>query len=64
MHVDDHSIALVPVNRRRHDHQGVLGHKVPYASLRLSVVLGVRLEVELEGIGAGNEEDEAADVLQ
>ena len=64
VHVDDHPVALVPINRRRHDHQGILGHEVPYASLRLPVVLGVRLQVEFEGLGAGDEEDETADVLQ
>lgn len=38
MHVHAHAIALAPTDNRRHHHQRVLGHKVPYASLLLAVV--------------------------
>lgn len=57
MHVDPHAITPAAADDRRHNHQSVLGDKVPYASFLFGVVrLGCGLEVELERIGAGDEE--------
>lgn len=65
MHAHAHPISLAPTDDGRYHHQSILGHKVPYASLVPSVVcLGGGVEIELEGLGAGDEEGDAANVLQ
>lgn len=65
MHVHTHTISSAPADGRRHHHQGILSHKVPYTSLPPSVVgLGGGLEVELESLRTGDEEDDTADVPQ
>lgn len=61
--VDHHAIALVPIHRRRHHDQRIPSHKVPNASL-LFRALGLRNQIELEGVRDTDEQQEAADVLQ
>ena len=49
MHVDLLSITFLPVNNRRDQHQSVLGHEIPYASLPPCVCCQVKFECPGEG---------------
>lgn len=65
VNVDHHAIALGASDRSTDDDEKVLGHKVPDAALLLLVLpTSVGLDIELEGIGGGDEQQDAADVLQ
>ena len=44
MHIDLLSIAFLPINNRRYEHQCVLGHEVPYASISSCVCCEIKLE--------------------
>lgn len=48
MHIDHLPVSLLPINYRRHQHQCILGDKIPYASLILVVVASVCFQVEFE----------------
>lgn len=63
LHVHLHAVVLVAAHNGRHDNQGVLGDEVPDAAL-LAVVLAGRLHVELEGLYRGDEQHNAAQVVQ
>lgn len=62
MNVDQHAVALVAVNRRRHNHQRVAAHKVSDASLLLEALAArVGEQVELESVGGADEQQKAAE---
>lgn len=62
MNVDQHAVSLVAVHRRRHHHQSVAAHKVADASLLLGVLAaGVGEQVELEGVGGADKQQQAAE---
>ena len=57
VHVHDLAIALGPPNRRCDDDQSVTSDEIPYASLfALGFTPWMRLEIELEGVGKGQEQ--------
>ena len=65
MNVDGHAIALGAPNSSTDNNQHVLGHKIPHTAFLLLVLLaGVGLDVESQGIGGGDEQQQAADALQ
>lgn len=63
MHVHLLPIPSISVEYCGHDYQLVFRNKVPYASLELvGIVLCNRVEIELEGRGEGqNDEQQAAE---
>lgn len=65
VNVDHHAITLGTPDHGGDDHQGLLAHKVPDASLLLDALAArVRGQVELEGGRDADEEKQAAEVLQ
>lgn len=61
MHVDSHSIVPVAVNSGGDHDQSILADEIPYASLRVPAVRRERLEVELEGLCAGSQQQQTAE---
>lgn len=62
MNVDQHAVSLETVHRRRHNDQRVAAHKVADASLLLeALAAGVGEQVELEGVGGADEQQQAAE---
>lgn len=60
MHVDHLSVSFVSTDRRRHDNQRILVHKVSYASfiLRAVAMLCDQIELESEGKREQNGKDQ------
>lgn len=62
MNVDQHAISPVAVHCRCHNHQRVAADKVANAALLLEgLAAGVGHEVELEGVGGADEQQQAAE---
>ncbi len=55
VHVDHLPIALLPAYDGGHQYKSIFRDKIPYASLISVGVAGVRLEVEFQGGGKGEE---------
>ena len=65
VNVDLHAIALRAAHRGRDHDQRVPRDEVPDATfLLLCLLAGVRPDVELEGIGGSDEQQQAAEALQ
>jgi hypothetical protein len=59
MHVHPLSIASVPIQYRRDDHELLLRDEIPYAPLVLGGFMLLNgVQVELEGGGEGEDEEE------
>lgn len=64
MNVNLHSIALVPTNRRRNHHQRVPGDKVTDAPLALGIMPLHSYDVEVQRLGAGEQQRQPAQHAQ
>lgn len=64
INVDLHAVALGPVQRGRGDHQGVFGDEVADAANAPWVVEGIRLKIELERLGACEQQRQRAEDAQ
>lgn len=58
MYINHLPIPSLPTNNRRHNNKRVLGHEIPNTSFVLGVVARVRLEVEFEGGGERDEQEQ------
>ena len=59
MHVDHLSIAFLPTNSRRNNHQGVFCNEVPYTSFVFRAVARVGLKIKLQCGGKGKDGEAA-----
>lgn len=65
MNVNSHAVAPGAADSGRNDNEGVLANGVSDAALLLlALATGVRGELELEGVGDTEEQQQAAEALQ
>ena len=64
VHINLHPVVSVAIDNGRYYDQRILANEVPYASLVVLAVRGECLDVKLEGVRAGCQQQHAIDVLQ
>jgi hypothetical protein len=65
VHVDSHPVTLESIHRSRDNNQSLLSDKVANTPLPLGALAApVRSQIELEGVGGSDQEQQAAEPLQ